>query len=278
MRNRTLRLPLAAASGLAAVLTLAACGSSGGSTGATAAAPSGSTSPAAANGRTNRGPAASGTIAAITGRTMQVQNQQSGQVAVQWTGATAFSHEVVVSAAKIVVGSCVVATAATGSATSSSSSSFTATRVVVSSPANGTCGGAFPGGNRPAGAPTGSRPSGLPTDFPSGARPSGFPGRNRTGAFAAGTVTARSGNTLTVTMPSLGSSTSSTKRTVLLAAATKVYAQQKTTAKSLAVGRCVTAEGKADASGTVTATRVQISLSTGGSCTAGLFGRVGNGG
>jgi len=275
MRNHTVRRPLAAAGALAATLTLAACGSSGGSTGAPA--PSGSTSPAAADGRTNRGPAASGTIAAITGRTMQVQNQQSGQVAVQWTGATAFSHEVVVSAAKIEVGSCVVATAAEGSATSS----FTATRVVVSSPANGTCGGAFPGGNRPAGAPTGQRPSGLPTDFPSGARPSGLPGRNRTGAVAAGTVTARSGNTFTVTMPSFGpstSSTSSTKRTVLLAAATKVYEQARTTAKSLAVGRCVTAEGKADSSGTVTATRVQISQPTAGSCTTGLFGRVGNGG
>ena len=276
MRNRTARLSLAAAGGLTAVLTLAACGSSGG---ATAPASTASTSPAAAAGGPNRGPAASGTIAAITGRTMQVQNQQSGQVAVRWTSSTAFSHEVVVSATKIAVGSCVVATAATGSSTSSpSSSSFTATRVVVSSATNGSCGGgAFPGGNRPAGAPTGQRPSGFPTDFPSGARPSGFPGRNRTGAFAAGTVTARSGNTLTVTTPSFGSSTASAKRTVLLGSATKVYEQARTTAASLTVGRCVIAQGKADSSGTVTATRVQISTPTGGSCTTG-FGRVGNGG
>jgi len=274
MRRHALRRPFVAAGGLAAAVTLAACGSSGGS--ASTPPTNASTSPAAALGGTNRGPAASGAIAAITGRTMQVQNPQSGQVAVRWTASTAFSHEVVVSAAKIAVGSCVMATASTGS----SASSFTATRLVLSSPTGGTCngGGAFPRNNRPSGAPVGQRPSGFPTNFPSGARPSGFPGGGaRSGSFAAGTVTARSGNTVTVTMPAFGSSAASTKRTVLLASSTKVYEQARTTAKSLAVGRCVTAVGKTDASGAVTASRVQITTPTGGTCTTG-FARVGNGG
>jgi hypothetical protein len=272
MPNCTIRHPLAAAGGLAVALVLVACGNSTGSSGRAAPTSRGSTSPAAAA-RPDRGPAASGTVAAIAGHVMQVQNQQSGQVAVKWTTATAFSHEVSVSAAEVVVGSCVLATATTGSG-----SSFTASRVVLSPASSGQCGGgAFPGGgNRPANGPSGGPPSGFPGGGPSGAtRPRNLrPGAG--GAFAAGKVTARAGDTLTVTMRSFGSAAPAT-RTVKLAASTKVYEQARTTAKSLAVGRCVTAQGKADSSGTVTATRVQISSPTNGSCTTG-FTRVGRGG
>ena len=275
MAIRTVRYPILAAGALAAALVLAACSSSSSGSSGSPVTPRASTSPVARGGAVNRGPAASGTIAAITGRTMQVQNPQSGQVAVTWTSGTTFSHEVQVGAARIVVGSCVVATA---TSSSGSSGSFTATRVVLSSATGGSCGGGgFPGGNRPAGAPGGQRPSGFPTDLPSGARRSGFPAANRNAAFAGGKVTARSGDTITVAMTAFGSSGSTTKRSVLLAATTKVYEQANTTAKSLAVGRCVTAQGKTDSSGTVTATRVQISQPTGGSCTTG-FGRVRNGG
>jgi hypothetical protein len=273
---RTTRALLLTAS-LAGVLLLAACsGSSGGSAGAaggssSAPAAGSSASPSAgAAGRANgfRGPAASGTIAAITGTTMQVQNQQSGQVAVRWTGTTAFTAEVAASASTIKVGTCVTVAGASG--TSATATSFAAATVRVEPSCTlGT------GSARPSGFPSGARPSGVP----SGARPSGFPGGGRQAtarAFAVGKVSAVSGSKLTITGRTFGSS-GSTTRTVTLTGSTKITTTAKASAKSLAVGKCVTAQGKADSSGAVTASRVAVSNPTGGTCTAG-FGRVGSGG
>lgn len=249
--------------GAAAVsLALAACSSSsGGSTGASS--PSGSSS--AANGA-RRGPAASGRIAAITGTTMQVQNQQSGQVAVSWTAKTAFSHQVTASASAVAVGSCVMATGGSGGA--SSTASFTATRVVLTPATDGACGGGFGGGGgqRPSGFPSGIRPSDR-------AFPSAAPGGTQRGAVAFGKVTAKSGASLTVSMQVPGSSAPATTRTVTIAGTTKVYTQAATTATSLAVGKCVSAQGAADSSGTVTATRVQITEAVNGVCTTGFGAR-----
>jgi hypothetical protein len=270
---RTTRALLLAAS-LAGVLLLAACsGSSGGSAGAAAgssSAPAGGSSASPSAGRANgfRGPAASGTIAAITGTTMQVQNQQSGQVAVRWTGATAFTAEVAASASTIKVGACVTVAGASG--TSATATSFAAATVRVEPSCTPGTSGA-----RPSGFPSGARPSG----FPSGARPSGFPGGGRQAtarAFAIGKVSGVSGATLTITGRGFGSSASTT-RTVTLTGSTKITTTAQASAKSLAVGKCVTAQGKADSSGAVTATRVAVSNPTGGTCTAG-FGRVGSGG
>ncbi len=278
-RTRMLRRSLVAAGGLAVALALAACGGSSAAGTRGAASPSGGASSSRAAGPgAGRGPAAAGTIAAITGSTMQVQNQQTGQVAVTWTSGTTFTHMVAVKASTIAVGWCVTAVGATG--TSATSSAFTAASVIVSRPQNGSCRGGFgrTGGDRSGGSfPSGARPSG----FPSGARPSGFPGgtgTRRIGAIAAGKVTAVSGSMLTVAAAQPGLS-STTAKQVTVAATTKVTTQAATTAKSLAVGQCVSAAGKADSSGTVTATRVQITSPTNGRCTLGFGGlRGGSGG
>ncbi len=45
-------------------------------------------------------PGASGSVAAITGSSMEVQNQQTGQVTVSWTSSTTFSKTVTLSAAQ----------------------------------------------------------------------------------------------------------------------------------------------------------------------------------
>lgn len=277
-RTLSFRRSLLFAGGLAAVLTLAACGgsSASGSKGASSGPATGSSSSRAAASGGGRGPAANGKIAAITGTTMQVQNQQTGQVAVAWTSSTTFTHTVAVKASTITVGSCVTAIGGTG--TSASAASFTAATVIVSRPQNGTCLGGFGGGAGPGGGfPSGARPSG----FPSGARPSGFPGgtgTRRVGAVASGKVSSVSvsGSTLTVAAALPGSS-STTAKTVTLAATAKITTQATTTAKSLAVGQCVSAQGKADSSGTVTATRVQISSPTSGECTLGFGGLRGGG-
>jgi hypothetical protein len=230
-------------------------------------------------------------IAAISGTTMQVQNQQSGQVAVTWTGATKFSHMVSVPVSSITVGSCV--TAVGGSGTSRSASSFTAATLIVSTPRTGSCSGGFGGGTgqRPSGFPSGGgRPSGFPSGggrpsgFPGGARPSGFPsggaapsGRPQLGAIANGKVTAVSGSSLTIAAQPAGSASTTTK-TVTVGSQTKITTQAATNAKSLAIGKCVAAAGKADSTGTVTATTVQISDPTNGQCGSGFGRRGGTGG
>jgi hypothetical protein len=269
--------PIVAASGVfvAAVLTLAACGggSSGGSTSGGAGASPAANSAAPGNGGgagfANR-PGANGKIAALAGTTMQVQNPQTGQVAVTWTATTTFSHPVAVALSSVKAGNCIVATATSGN---SSDSTFTATDITITAPVNGQCGapnrtgGQGPGGF-PSGGPT-SFPSGAPRSFPSGATRGRFPGA---GAFVTGTVTSVSGSSIVVDARQFGSATAPTSRTVNVATTTKISTQRSTTSQSLKVGLCVNANGKADSAGTVTATSVRISEPVGGQCTFGFVG------
>jgi hypothetical protein len=212
---------------------------------------------------------------------MQVQSQQNGQVAVAWTTSTKFSHTVTTTLAAIKAGDCVIAGAASG--TSSSATAFTAKTLVLSSPVNGSCGArGFGGGQRP----NGQRPSGFPSNRPSGFpsnRPSGAAGGNRAAAaFADGKVSSVSGATLVVAAQQRqsGASKTTTKK-ITVGSSTKITTDAATTSHSVVVGKCVTAQGKADSSGTVSATSVQITDPTNGQCGGGFgggFGRGGNGG
>src|SRR5882757_10070334 len=127
--------PALIATAFLAMLTLGACGSSSSGASSSGAA---STSPSGAGAS-----GAGGTIAAMSGTTMQVQSQQNGQVAVSWTSSTKFSHMVSTTLSAIKAGDCVLATAPTG--TSASASSFTAQTLLVSAPVNGACSGGFGG-------------------------------------------------------------------------------------------------------------------------------------
>lgn len=274
-----------AVTGIAAALALAGCGSS--HSGAAKAGPSATPTSTGSGGGSGRpgqfGPAASGKVAAISGSTMQVQSQQNGQVAVTWSASTKFSHPVTTTLAAVKAGDCVIAAARTG--TPFSDSSFTASTLVVSAPRNGSCGArGFGGGERPGG----PRPSGFPSNFPS-ERPSGFPknrpsgaaGRNRVGAFADGKVSSVSGGALVVAaqqrQPGSTKSTTTTKK-ITIGSTTKITTNAATTSHSVVVGKCVTAQGKADTSGTVTATSVQITDPVSGQCGFAGFGRERNGG
>lgn len=267
----TRRVLLVLAAGVGGALVLAACSSAAPGPGPSPAAAA-TTSSAAAGRPGFRGPAADGRIAAITGTTMQVQNQQTGQVAVRWTGTTTFTAQVPLAASRITVGACV--TAAAGPATANgTASAFTAASLLVEP----TCstsrlGGPRPAGARPSGFPSGARPSGFPT----GARRSGFPGGHGR-AFAVGKVTAVSGATVTIAARGFGPAGATRTVTVTLASATRIVTTARATARSLAVGKCITAQGSADPTGTVTATRVQISEPSAGVCATG-FGRGGFGG
>jgi hypothetical protein len=262
---------------LATGVSVAACSSS--SSGASrGAGSSGATS--ARNGGPQRfagGPAAAGKIAALSGTTMQVQNEQTGQVAVTWTRKTTFSHTVTEKASAIKAGSCVTAIGVSG--TARTATTFTAATVLVTPARNGSCTGGFRNGAGGTGAPGGVRSGGPRSGFPSGRSfPSGVPsGAPRSGvrtgqfgAIASGKVTAVTGSTLTIAATDFGSSRTTTK-TVKLAANTKTSTQAATTSKSLAVGECVTAQGKADTTGAVAATRVEISEPTNGQCNTGFF-------
>jgi len=265
------RAVLVAAASVAAALVLSACGGSSGANPPPSAAAS-SSAGAGGQGAPSGGPAASGT-------TMQVQNQQTGQVAVSWSASTKFRHQVAVTIADVKAGDCVAAVAPSG--TDSSATSFTATTLTISPAVNGSCTAAGPGGS---GGPGGGRFTGAPpSGFPSGKLPSGLPsgvqGRP-IAAVTAGKVTSVSGSTLVVAARQFGSSsTSTTNKTVTVDEKTKITTEAATTSTSLKVGKCVTAQGKADSAGTVAATSVRITDPTNGQCALffGGFGGKGNG-
>lgn len=266
--HRMRQVGLIAALGTVVAVTLAAC--SGSPTGSTPAAgsstPAGQGNSARADGMggaRGRGPAAAGVIAAITGNTMQVQNQQTGQVAVIWTASTKFSHSVAAPLSALKAGICVTAIAPSG--TDPSATSFTATTIALTSATNGQCGqrtpGGFPSGRRPSGFPAGQRPSGFPSGAP-----------RRLGAVATGKVASVAGSTITVAARVFGSGTT-TKKTVLVGPSTKLTTEAPTTSRSLKLGLCVVADGKADSTGTVAAATVRISEPVNGQC--GGFARSG---
>jgi hypothetical protein len=207
---------------------------------------------------------------------MEVQNQQVGQVTVNWTASTRFSQTVTVPASAVAVGSCVTVNG------TSTNGAIVATAVTISQPAStGSCTPGFGRGQRPGGtfrnrtSPTsGGAASGT---RPSGGFPAGF-------GFASGKVTAVTASTLTVDGFSSanfrpGASTSSTTPTaspvkVDLKPTTTYHTNRTATASNLAVGDCVTATGSSSSNGSVTASNVRITSTGGQSCAAGT-GRFG---
>lgn len=295
------RLTTAAPALLAVALLCAACGGGSPTVASTAGAtsPSGGSSGGSGPGaRQVRMPGASGLVAAVEGRTLQVQGN-SEQTAVTYTASTKFTHEVAATLADVTVGVCVVArdTATQGSTPGTSGSTgqspIHATSIGISSPVQGRCTGGFAGAgggfgrgagrsgtpgatrSRPATPPTGGRGS-------EGRPPNGFGGRG-----VLGTVTALDGGTITVQTvfpgdfdgrTSTGTATSTpTTRTVRVAtgSSTTYTRTATTTSRSVVVGVCVTALGRADDTGAVTATSIAVRPAVNGSCT-GLGGR-GNG-
>ncbi len=252
-------------------------------------------------------PGASGSVAAITGTSMEVQNQLSGQVTVNWTTSTTFSQMVDVSASSVAVGDCLTVTGST----SKKSKAVKATTVTVSQPTSGQCSGGLggfagsgsggpPSGGNLAGGGSGGPPSGgsFPGGGsggpPSGANlPGGGSGRPRSLSnvgFASGKVTAVNSGSLTISGFSSASLSAPKKnakgtRPTVKTSTVKVTISSSTTYKesqgaastALAVGDCVTAAGSNDSTGTVTASSVQITSTGSASCTSG-FGGFGGGG
>lgn len=233
---------------------------------------------------------ASGSVASITGDTMEVQSQ--GQTTVSWTGSTTFSQNVSGNESAVTTGDCVSVTA-----TPSKKSKTTVTAKTVSirpASSSGSCtasagGSGGSGGGRPAGGGGGGGGGG---GLGGGGRPGGFggggagrPAGGTAVSIASGKVTAVKGSTLSVsgTVFSLGGATkaskpSSKKQSLKIdtTKSTSYVLTESTSASSLALGDCVSAVGQSGATGAVTATNVSITSTGGGSCSAGFgAGRFG---
>ena len=149
---------------------------------------------------------ATGSVAAMTGSTMEVQNPSSGQTTVNWTSTTTFSKSVTEAVSSLTVGTCVTVT---GTPSKSSKTTIAARSISVAADSStGSCTGRFRPGGR------GGRRRRARRRLPfrrtrrvarraAHARPSirgradGFPG-SRPIAIATGKVTAVSGSTLSV--------------------------------------------------------------------------------
>ena len=252
---------------VAAALAIAGCG--GGSAGGSTHTQSPSTdSGNLSSGGNGFRPAASGVIAAIAGRTLQVQSA-TDQTAVTYSARTTFTAQRSTNLAAVKVGSCIVATAKTNKTGSTAVRQLTADTVRIEPSRTGGCGG----GPGPTG-PGNTVPSGFPTTVPSGgvvqgAPPSGAPNGARTalGAAIAGKVTGVHGTTITVAMTLPGASSgSTTSGTVHVTGATGYTTTAAATHAALKVGLCAVVSGKADSTGAVAATRIALSHKTNGSC------------
>ena len=269
--------------GLAAV-TLAACSSSS-SASTTSAAPSANSGNGGSGGTTGaaaprRFPGASGTIAAINGAALEVQNPTSGQTTVTYSPTTTFEQTVTTTSASVTVGSCISAfgkPTSTSSSTSAFGRPITATSVSITQPTSGSCTAGFGGGFGGAGSGTGRPPGagGFPGGAGGGERPNGGTGSRRrfSGQFgaASGSVTAVNGTTLTVSETNPATKKASTV-VVTLTAGTTFAERQTAAATDLAVGKCASAVGAADSTGAVTARTITISAPGPDGCTAGFGG------
>lgn len=140
----------------------------------------------AASAPKNPGGAASGSVASISGTTMEVQSLSSGQTSVSWTAGTTFTETDVETIAAVVVGDCLMVT---GTAGKKSKTTIAARTITISKPSvAGSCATQFGGAG--AGAERSRFGSGGARFGSSGTRPGGgFPA----GGFAGGGAGARRG-------------------------------------------------------------------------------------
>ncbi len=251
------RTSLLAAAGIAlvSVLALAACAGSP----APATAPTQAAATGQGQGAPGRLPGASGRVAAVTGSTAQVQAATT-QTAVSWNSATTFTQQVAATPAALAVGECIIARAARGGAATATGSALAAVSIAIVTAVNGSCigGFSFPGGGgfrtqNPA------RPSTAPS------RPGGFAG----GFAVVGTIASVGDGTMTVS-PSRPAGAGT--RTVTWSAATSITRTVPASASAVVVGICVSAQGKTDDTGALTASSIVVSAPVGGVCTGGLRG------
>lgn len=227
----------------------------------------------------NLRPGTDGKIAAVADSTAQVQSAASGQVAVSWTSSTAFTTQVDAKLSDVKVGDCVMVTSESADASGDTSQTppaqateITATSVRISPPVDGSCtptGG--PGGGGPqfqGGPPQGGGNGGQPpAGGQNGAPPGGGQFRGIGGAFGTVTSVNAKGFVVESTRPAQGDTAAETMTVTVTVAGTTTYTTTaKGSAADVKVGQCLRADGEADDTGAVTATRIAITPPTDGEC------------
>lgn len=273
-----------------AVMFLGACGggtSAGNATGAPTTAAAGNAAGAAGGARAF--PGASGLLAQIDGKTLQVQGTDA-QTAVTYSATTTFTSTVGAKLSDVVVGVCVQARSARRTAGAGGTAPTAAPRVTtgpiiaatveISAAVNGRCsamgGFRMPGARAPgaAGAPTG--PAGGPSSGRTRGPGGGGNGFGGPGAFGKVTAVNTTGFIIESSRPANGTATAvPTAETVQTSAGTTYTLTGAADAKALIIGVCVTALGKADDTGSIAATSITLRPAVNGSCSSGFGGGFG---
>ena len=226
----------------ATALSVAACGASHTTSNtaqpATAAGPTSSAATSSAPSASPNGKAwVSGMIASVSGDAVQV-TQQAGNATVDFSPSTKITEVTPAQLTDVTAGSCVSVHPTRDSA--DTGGAITAQFVRISPAINGQC---------------------AEPKHPAGAPPSGGAAKHR---MVSGTVASVAGNTITVngTDASGGSSPSS----VMVTDTTKYTKSAATDAQALTQGKCVSARGTKDGSGTLQATTISVQQADNGSC------------
>lgn len=229
-----------------------------------------------------------GWVAAISGSSAEVQNPVSGQVTVNWTPSTHFTHMIGVWATSVDVGDCVTITG------SSSKGTITAKSVAIAQAQGGRCTGTNgvdgPSPSESSSTVKASSDGGLAQTSVGPGTALRVPVGTGGMVLTSGKVTMISATRLTMLgYASAGSPRATTKfakakprTTVSKSSALKVttfevelapstaYTQYEPTAAStLAVGDCVTATGSSTSTGALNAVAVEITATGVKSCTTG---------
>lgn len=256
----------------AAALGLAGCSSAAQSTplpGSAQTSAAGGGSSAGDGGGRARFPGVAGLVAAVSGTTAQVQGTGQ-QTAVSWTSTTRFTQQVPASASDVKVGECVTARpvrGASGTPTSGSSTSIAAATVELLPGQGGTCSFGGFGGR------AGARPSGAPTGMPSQGAGGGAGGAGRRVFGAVGKITAVGPGQFTVSPVARPGAMAMAPFTVTYTSSTVFTRLANADASAVKAGVCVTAQGRTDDTGALTATSIAVSAPTNGGCLGGFGGR-----
>ena len=206
-----------------------------------------------------------GPVVSVSGSTFTITTSlsPSGKSKVS-AGAATITEQATAPKSSLKVGACVAA-----SGTRNSKGVVAATRITISAPVKGQCGGgfAFRGGPGPGGG-TGTPPGGRPGTIP---RPPGGFGGNANFGFAFGSLTKVSDSTLTVRGRSFGSTSATTTTTVTVSSKTTLLETETVKPSAIAVKECAFVRGTSTDKGiTVKATNIALSPEANGTCTNGF--------
>jgi hypothetical protein len=219
-------------------LSAAACGTPNNTKPSTPESPA-SSSPASAEGKER----VNGLIASVSGNTVQV-SQKDGTATVDFTPSTKVNEFTPAQLTDVTAGSCVSARP-TSESTPATSGAITAKSVTVSQAVDGKC----PPPKVPAGASTTAAPSAPP--------PGGTEAPQVRPAAARGTVASVAGNTIAVTTADANGNPSQINVTVT--DTTKYTKNTPADAHAITQGKCISARGTKDGSGTLQATKIVVS-------------------